>query len=183
MSRAARGVTDRPTVFFRPGVRRVRVPTDRLPGSRHILLRAATIPVLDKRVGCRRRAANERSIDARRVSLSSSRDRSLSIRPRCCALYQAPATATAVTCRGTATHTSTVLVRRCGPPCSRRRCCACPVSRPRSGTVSRLLSQVTVVSARGYRPTDRLLGSASACTACPTDRLLRKSAGQGSATR
>ena len=35
LSRAARGVTDRPTVFFRPGVRRVRVPTDRLPGSRH----------------------------------------------------------------------------------------------------------------------------------------------------
>ena len=33
LSRAARGVTDRPTVFFRPGVRRVRVPTDRLPGS------------------------------------------------------------------------------------------------------------------------------------------------------
>ena len=35
LSRAARGVTDRPTVFFGPGVRRVRVPTDRLPGSRH----------------------------------------------------------------------------------------------------------------------------------------------------
>ena len=33
LSRAARRVTDRPTVFFRPRVRRVRVPTDRLPGS------------------------------------------------------------------------------------------------------------------------------------------------------
>ena len=110
LSRAARGVTDRPTVFFRPGVRRVRVPTDRLP--RWVALPRPCPPARALHPSLSRSIANRperesRSACSTRPLLLARADEATVGAALAAALapYQAPATATAVTCRGTATST------------------------------------------------------------------------------
>ena len=139
------------------------------------------IPVLDKRVGCRRRArTNDRRASRLSLSLPLAIDRSPSVLAAALCTRRRPLRPPLRAVGRPHTRRPSASVR---PSLSLAAALAPYHVRERSVTVSRLLSQVTVVSARGYRPTDRLLGSASACTACPTDRLLRKSAEQGSATR